>query len=371
MTSNSGQKQVDVESLLNFSDDRSGNLSPRSVFDGLLIGDSSKTVGEGLKLQTQHYHHPSENILFTKSVDSYNAKRLFEEDGSQEDGAESIQHSTGSSTMNLFPTASSEEPDFDFVKEYDNAFNKFLLQNPEFDYVNPDLTQKLRLLKLKKILEGQVEEEAVYVTVLQGTIDSKKRMLLDMQERLRNSVHEKAVRETYLQSYLGSIHYETKTIEAQLTWKLILDTESSIKRLREMSNEKKKEEEEKIIKSKANTAESDVNHHRSVDDNNRFSLLEMLAGDENFDSIRNAALAPAGQELSIEQRKDLRQFRADNLILRRKIDELQKRLDRKKVTSKNHSWVESSLLRMDESSIQTVRKRFKKKAGVPLSSSSR
>ena len=77
-------------------------------------------------------------------------------------------------------------------------------------------------------------------------------------------------------------------------------------------------------------------------------------------------LAPAGQTLSEEQEKDLRQFQMDNAFLAAEVAVLKKKLAFQKATTKRHAWVESVLLRMDERSLRKLKNRFQKRVGVPL-----
>jgi len=342
-----------IKTLLQFNDDNSGMASPTSVFEGLIM-DHNRTI-QDVTMQMKHYHplHASENISsFKESEDDY-LKRQFED----ESQAGSIQFSVASS-MHLLQNIS-EEADLDFIDEYDVAFSEFLTQNSQYYLLNPDLAQKLRVLKLQKILERQAEEETKHVNTLKEINDVKRQMTLTWHEQLRNAARQKAARETFLQSYLGGIHYQTKTMEAQLTWKLIRDTENSMKRLRSRYH----------VSEKQSTAEENIVENSDVRRYDMLNLLEMLSGDEIFDSIRNAALAPAGRELSSEQRKDLHQFQIDNVCLRKEVAELHEKLAQQRAAAKKFLWVESVLLRMDEKSFKKLKSRFKKRTGVPLSSS--
>jgi len=347
-----GREKSGIKSLIHFNDNNRSTVSPTSVLEGLPMHHNRSM--EDVALQMKYYPplHCSVNLPFKETEDDY-LKRQFED----ESQAGSIQFSVASS-MHLLQNIS-EETDLDFVEEYDILFNEFLTRNPQYHHLNPELAQKLRILKLQKIIERQAEEEAEHVIKLKEISDSKREMTLAWHGHLRSAARLKAARGTFLQSYLGGIHYQTKTMEAQLTWKLIRDTENSIKRLRERYQEGER----------VSTAESNIVKNNKVTRSDMLNLLEMLSGDEAFDSIRNAALAPAGQELSSEQRKDLQQFQIDNEALRKEIPELHTKLAQQRVAAKKFLWVESVLLRMDEKSFKKLRSRFKKRAGVPLSSS--
>jgi hypothetical protein len=98
----------------------------------------------------------------------------------------------------------------------------------------------------------------------------------------------------------------------------------------------------------------------------RLDLLKALPEGSDFDDLRNAMLAPAGETLSEEQEKDLRQFQMDNAFLAAEVAVLRKKLAYQKATTKRHAWVESVLLRLDESSARRLKARFQKTVGVPL-----
>lgn len=254
--------------------------------------------------------------------------------------------STGSS-MNFLQNTS-EEVDLEFAEKYDNAFNEFLRQHPEF-LRNQELVQKVRIAKLQNILDTQEDEEASCISALNEISEAKRHMVRGWQNRLRAAAHDKAVRETHLQSYLGDIHYNTKTMEAQLTWQLIRDTEDQMKKIYLEPPEQRDE----------------PNPNANFD---RLELLKLLDGDDNFDAIRDAALAPGGEGLSSEQRKDLRQFETDNEFLLNELLLAREKVAQQKQAAKKQAWVGSALVRMDERSFKSLKQKFQKRAGVPVSS---
>jgi hypothetical protein len=236
----------------------------------------------------------------------------------------------------------SQEIDLDFVEEYDNAFNEFLAKYPRFLIDSPDLVHNLRIIKLQKLLEHQDESEADYTKKLEEITLAKSQMESGWHEQLREAARKKAARETHLQSYLGGIHYSTKCMEAQLTWHLLCDTENRTK-------------QQHLLLRQLQSIEVG---------RDRFNLLGILP--EGHDSIRDAMLAPAGQTLSEEQEKDLRQFQMDNAFLVVEANALRKKVAQLKVACKKYAWVESVLLRMDEKSFKKLKSSFKKRTGVSL-----
>jgi hypothetical protein len=261
-----------------------------------------------------------------------------ETDSSFED---SIQMGAESST---FHELNEMEIDLDFVEEYDIAFHEFLSRHPRFLISNPTLVHHIRVIKLQKLLDGQSRLEKSIEQQLDKIMDIKRSTELGWQEQLRDAAGKKAARETHLQSFLSNVHFTTKCMEAQWTWHIICDAQHCIKK-------------EHLLKMRLQ--QQQVGDHP-------LDLLSALPEGPDFDDLRNAMLAPAGQTLSEEQEKDMRQFQVDNAFLAAEVAVLKKKLAYQKATTKRHAWVESVLLRMDERSLRKLKNRFQKRVGVPL-----
>ncbi|KAI2495465.1 hypothetical protein MHU86_19052 [Fragilaria crotonensis] len=244
-----------------------------------------------------------------------------------------------------FKELKEKEIDLDFVEEYDIAFHEFLSRHPRFLISNPTLVHHIRVIKLQKLLDGQNRLEQSIEDQLEKIMDLKRSTELGWQEQLRDAAGKKAARETHLQSYLSNVNYATKCMEAQWTWHIVCDAQHCIKK-------------EHLLKMRLQQQQQVGDHP--------LDLLNALPEGPDFDDLRNAMLAPAGQTLSEEQEKDLRQFQMDNAFLAAEVAVLKKKLAYQKATTKRHAWVESVLLRMDERSLRKLKNRFQKRVGVPL-----
>jgi hypothetical protein len=289
----------------------------------------------------------------TLKTESATGEENADEDGVVEERGLDIQETCTSidETVQMTEDAAStqliseKDIDLDFVEEYDHAFNEFVTRNPRFLISNPNLMHHVRVIKLQKMLEGQDRQESSIQNQLDKITERKKQVELGWQEQLRDAAGKKAARETHLQSYLGNINYNTKCMEAQLTWHLICDAQHCIKK-------------EHLLRTRLN--------QKQGEGDGRLDLLKALPEGSDFDDLRNAMLAPAGETLSEEQEKDLRQFQMDNAFLAAEVAVLRKKLAYQKATTKRHAWVESVLLRLDESSARRLKARFQKTVGVPL-----
>ena len=92
----------------------------------------------------------------------------------------------------------------------------------------------------------------------------------------------------------------------------------------------------------------------------REALLDLLPDGADFDSIRDAVLAPAAAvdaaSLSDQQKDDLRQFQMDNAFLQAEVTVLQKKLAYQKIATKQHAWAEAVLVRMDDKTLKKLKK---------------
>ena len=94
----------------------------------------------------------------------------------------------------------------------------------------------------------------------------------------------------------------------------------------------------------------------------REALLDLLPDGADFDSIRDAVLAPAAAvdaaSLSDQQKDDLRQFQMDNAFLQAEVTVLQKKLAYQKIATKQHAWAEAVLVRMDDKTLKKLKNRY-------------
>jgi hypothetical protein len=271
---------------------------------------------------------------------------------------DSLQMSAETSSVRFLPPELSDNMDLDYVEEYDNAFNEFLTTQPRFLIDNCDLVHNMRIIKLQKHLTVQAEKESMLLKEREDLRKKKSDMEAGWHDQLRTAARKKAARETHLQSYLGGVHYNTKCMEAQLTWHMVTDVKRRAQNQKRLRDELQRED--------ALNAEDQYSDGASFPSRQKPWLHQLPEGPE-FDSIRDAMLAPPSGNLSDEQVKDVAQFQMDNDFLQRELAVLRKRVAHQKATTlQSHAWVESILQAMNDESLQRLKRRFEKKAGVPL-----
>mmetsp|Transcript_8908 Transcript_8908/g.14843 ORF Transcript_8908/g.14843 Transcript_8908/m.14843 type:complete len:423 (+) Transcript_8908:138-1406(+) len=278
---------------------------------------------------------------------------------------DSLQVSAETSSVRFLDPEVADTMDLDYVEEYDNAFNEFLTTQPQFLIENPDLVHSIRIIKLQKHLTVQANQESQLLDEWEVLQHQKSDMEAGWHDQLRTAARKKAARETHLESFLSGIGLNTKCMEAQLTWHMITDVQKRSQHQDHLRQELQREAEEIDVFSD----QQQQNHYDDNDDSfssRQKPWLHQLPEGPEFDSIRDAMLAPPSGNLSDEQLKDVAQFQMDNAFLQRELSVLRKRVAHQAATSQNYAWVESILQTMDESSLRRLKRRFQKRAGVPL-----
>jgi hypothetical protein len=257
--------------------------------------------------------------------------------------------------------------DLEFVEQYDHAFNEFLTYFPRFLITNPELMHRIRVLKLQKILDRQTQIELSIQDQWLELLSRKRQVEEGWQEQLREAAARKAARQTHLQSYLNNLHYATRCREANGTWQILCNAQYSAKKehwLRLQLLEQARMENRDYHHNQNHNNQEDETTNAMV--SHRQDLLKILPEGTDFEDLTNAMLAPAGQALSEEQMKDLHQLQTDNAYLAAEVAVMKRKLAYQKATTKQHAWVESVLLRLDEESFKVLKHRFQKKVRVPL-----
>ena len=312
--------------------------------------------------QFQHEHEIEEQMKKFLLVEAKESQSLVDEVVDEEQEEEEL--SMTSSVK--FLARQADAIDLDFVEEYDTAFNIFLTCHSKFLIANPDLMHNIRIIKLQKLVEGMEQDEYELQAQLEKTKQEKQLLENGWHHQLRDASGKKAARETHLQLYLGNIHYNTKCMEAQLTWHLICDAQQHV-----IQNEhflQQQQQQQQIKAAVVAVDDNDVDAHN----HHRLDLISSLPIGPDFDELRNAMLAPpitGYQLLTDEQEKDVQQFQMELPQMASMVKALKKKLAyQKATTTKRHAWVESVLLQMDDNktTMQQLKMRFQKISGVPL-----
>lgn len=234
-----------------------------------------------------------------------------------------------------------EEIDMNYVTEYELAFNEFIFENPQFMIQNPDLLHNLRVFKLQKSLEMAYGAESELTYQLETSQAKKLEMTTSYHQKLREASRNKAAREIHLQQELNTIQQATRVMEGRLTWQMIAKSEARTK---------------KYVQMQQHLA------LQTFDDDD--DVLSLLPDQPEMQTIREAATAPAGDYLSEEQEKDLRQFQVDNAFLSAEATVLEKKLAYQVAAAKKYAWVDSVFLLMDAKKLKRLKNRYQKKLGV-------
>ena len=248
------------------------------------------------------------------------------------------------------PSGEESEIDLDFVEQFDEAFNEYVSRNPDFLIANPDMVHNLRVTKLQLLLERQDLLETEMMKHFNALQTAKAEMEAGFQQALKDAARMKAAREIHLQSHLGEVNSSIKAMEAQLIWELVTSSEIRAKK------------QAQLLQESQNKGVAAGTH--------REALLDLLPDGADFDSIRDAVLAPAAAvdaaSLSDQQKDDLRQFQMDNAFLQAEVTVLQKKLAYQKIAAKQHAWAEAVLVRMDDKTLKKLKNRYQKKVGILL-----
>ena len=316
-----------------------------SSHDKELIGVGDETVGSDELEGTDRYGQYSEPTGTLESSEKSVAGEFIDAPLSYE-----APSAVASAEEAPVPSGEESEIDLDFVEQFDDAFNEYVSRNPDFLIANPDMVHNLRVTKLQLLLERQDVLETEMMKHFNALQTAKAEMEAGFQQALKDAARMKAAREIHLQSHLGEVNSSIKAMEAQLIWELVTSSEIRAKK------------QAQLLQESQNKGAAAGTH--------REALLDLLPDGPDFDSIRDAVLAPAAAvdaaSLSDQQKDDLRQFQMDNAFLQAEVTVLQKKLAYQKIAAKQHAWAEAVLVRMDDKTLKKLKNRYQKKVGILL-----
>lgn len=233
-----------------------------------------------------------------------------------------------------------EDFDISFVQQYELAFELFIKQNISLMARNPELIYNLRVAKLQKLLQVTNDIETELVATIEKRKQEKTQMVTEYQQKLVEAARRKAALEIHLRQELGTIQQATLEMQGKLMWQVISKNDTRAKRhyklLQMLSREK----------------------------GDPHNLLMTLPHQTGTQSIREAAAAPATDELTAEQERDLRQFQVENSYLNSEVNVLEKKLAYAQALSKKYAWVDSLFIRMEPRHMNKLKSRYQKKLGV-------
>jgi hypothetical protein len=228
---------------------------------------------------------------------------------------------------NLYNTGD-DDIDVEVVKQYEEAFNLFLVKNPEFMGNNPELMEIIRVAKLQKILSVTLEVERELEEYVKSLSEQKKEISSHYHKKLLDASRKKAAREMQLQRELETLKQDARSYERTNTWSMVAMYRDSCMSYRDL-------QEKPLL--------------QVVNDADPISILpECFAEEKNI--LMNALMCPFDADHFDEPM--LRNLRTENATLNQQAIDLENELSslmQSSTTNVNSdvSWVDSVLCSMD------------------------
>ena len=238
-----------------------------------------------------------------------------------------------------------EDIDLDFVAHFDAAFNDFIGKNPRFLMKSPDLVHNFRITKLQKLLQYMENRERHLLTKFTRLTIDKKDMEKQYEMKLREAAQKKAARQIHLQGDLNKLSLSTKRLEAISTWKFITSSELRAKRSYRLNQQYE---------------------NKDIGRTRREVIKNIPDGPEGNDLSEAIYAPPRSRDgsLTLQQEEDMQQLQVSNAFMASEAAVLKKKLQMDRISAKKANWIESVLLRVDELTMERLKKKFMNKVGV-------
>ena len=289
----------------------------------------------------------------TKGDSDANIFRILEENEELQlhDLAGSIGDTSDFEDLSNFNAPDVSDMDLEFVENFDLAYSEFLFYHPKLVAKNPDLMKNLRIYKLQKLLEYNEIIERNHTDKLDSMNEEKRVTEESIQLQLKDAVRKKAARQTFLESEVNDIHWNTKQLQAKLRWKVLKYSEDRAKR------QLKLRDQFKIIPH-ANTRQELI------------PLIPQGPHSKKLETAIKASFIAEGvslpDALSSRQEDQLRDTQVENSVVNSEIAMLNQKLARLRREANKLEWVQSTLVELDQTTMHKLKKQFEKKEGVVL-----
>ena len=244
-----------------------------------------------------------------------------------------------------------DEMDLEFVENFDLAFSEFLFYHPKLVAKNPELAKNLRIYKLQKFLEYNEVLEKTNLGKLNTVMEEKRVDEEAMHLKLKDAMRKKAARQTFLEAEVNGINWNTKQVQSKLRWKLLKYSEDRAKR------------QSKLREQFAQIPLGKTRQHliRLIPEGPHSKKLET--------AIKASFIAEGSRqpdELSVKQGNQLRKIQVENSVMNSEILMLNQKLAHLQKESKKLEWVQSTLVELDQMTMQKFKKKFEKNEGVKV-----
>ena len=231
--------------------------------------------------------------------------------------------------------------DLDAVEKYEATFNEFLEQNPEFMERSPQMVEMLRVAKLQKLLSVIVQLESDLENRVQTLRTQKAESAKHYQQRMAKESEKKANKQIQQQQTLSIAQQATRLLKPKLTWQLISQCESLVKKEAKMQSD--------LLLQVA-----------KADD--PLALLPENTGKQG-QAIRAEIEASREDNDAPVPVKHLQKLQVDNAFLKSEISVLTKKLEYLREHAQKHEWIDSVLRQLEPQQKLLLKKRYQKKSG--------
>lgn len=237
-------------------------------------------------------------------------------------------------------------PRSEFVKFFNASFEKFVALHPHLHTIRPTIMKSLRSTKRRQLLDHITSKERDLLKQLAREKAEKDFIEKEFADALREASRVKAACQISLQSDLTKLHSETKSMQAELTWKFVDSSEVRAKRQWLIQN----------------------NHEQGMKrlGLTRRDIMKRIPHGPEGKELKDTLTYPsANNVLTPEQEKDLQQLQVENAFMISELEVLKKKLASAKAISARQQWVESILQQMDSATMEKLRMEYSKNVGLP------
>jgi len=253
--------------------------------------------------------------------------------------------------LSYFHAPNVDDMDLEFVENFDLAYSEFLFHHPKLVAKNPELLKNLRIYKLQKLLEHNEILERTGSGKLHATIEEKGVAEESMHLKLKDAIRKKAAHQTFLQSEVNNINWNTKQVQTKLHWKVLKYSEDRAKR-----QSKLQEQFKQIPQAKT-----------------RQDLIKLIPEGPHSKKLETAIKASFIAEgssqpdvLSSKQEDQLRKIQIENSVVNSEILMWNQKLSHLRKEAKKLEWVQSTLMELDPVTMHKFKKKIEKNGGIKL-----
>lgn len=237
-----------------------------------------------------------------------------------------------------------DEADVGFAVQYHELFEEFMTTNDRLAVQNPDLLMFLKIAKLQKIFECQIDWEERLRSELAEIQREKEMMATNYHFELIEAAREKASRKVFLQDEVTMMKQAVNVLDARMQWKII------------QKNYSRTHKEMDMLKK--------LDATKDTGDEPLQCLPQIIELQSLRDTLADRTIS--NDITPEEEESELLQCQIDSAFLNAEVTVLEAKLMEQRAQAQKYQWADKMLSALTKDDLKELQGKYTQKIGFPL-----